>query len=327
MGAQFSFSWKAARPFLALAVVWALIHALAVLSGFAPVLDGELKGPDSYMRLVRVDALWSGGGWFDNLIVESNAPLGDTLHWTQPFDILILLGGWALDPFLGHERALFWAGSLTSPIIQLGTLVAMAWAVRPLLGKRRAWLAMAVLFAQPAVMFNSLAGRADHHSLQLFLLVVGIGFLVRALQRPESGGQERAPGNNAALFAGLVALSCDLQSAAAHLNGPVGLRDEPYLILTSIFYGSELLYRTDHQIVTGPYHRNDTAILDTYDALTAVDDGAARTIMERRGGRHRVALSFDQRGGLLRIGRGAGIPARTAVARRCTGLAHTTRGA
>ena len=97
-------SWQAARPFLALAALWAPIHALAVVSGFSPVLDGELKGPDSYMRLVRVDALWSGGGWFDNLIVDSNVPLGDTLHWTRPFDVLILLGGWVLEPFLGHER-------------------------------------------------------------------------------------------------------------------------------------------------------------------------------------------------------------------------------
>ena len=51
------------------------------------------------------------------------------------------------------------------------------------------------------------------------------------------------------------------------------------MILTSIFYGSELLYPTDHQVLTGPYHRNDAAILDTYDALTTPDDDVALSIV------------------------------------------------
>ena len=117
---------------LSLIGVWALAQVLVLAIGASPVFEGGLIGTDGYMRLVRVELLHETGAWFDGTIARSNAPFGDTLHWTRPFDVLILGATWLLSPFLGFERALFWGGSFVSPLLLLATGYAMIWAANPL---------------------------------------------------------------------------------------------------------------------------------------------------------------------------------------------------
>lgn len=45
----------------------------------------------------------------------------------------------------------------------------------------------------------------------------------------------------------------------------------------------ELAYRTPHRFVVSPYHRAGAAFQDTYDVMTATDDGIARAVLARRG--------------------------------------------
>ena len=97
--------------------IWAAIQVLVLTIGATPLLDGGLIGTDGYMRLVRVELLHETGAWFDGRIPRSNAPYGDTLHWTQPFDLLLLGATWPLTPFLGFEKALFWGGAFVSPLL------------------------------------------------------------------------------------------------------------------------------------------------------------------------------------------------------------------
>ena len=77
------------------------------------------------------------------------------------------------------------AGSAVSPLLHLATVIAAGWAVRPVLGSRGQTLTMLALLVQPGLLVVSAAGRADHHTLQVLLLVVGIGLTLRALVRPE----------------------------------------------------------------------------------------------------------------------------------------------
>ena len=49
-----------------------------------------------------------------------------------------------------------------------------------------------------------------------------------------------------------------------------------------IFDGPELLYRTRHEVIGTPYHRNDRGILDTYDFFSAADPATALAIATRR---------------------------------------------
>jgi hypothetical protein len=175
-------------PWLSIFVLWALVQAVILAVGASPVLEGGLIGTDGYMRLVRVELLQETGAWFDGRIPRSNAPYGDTLHWTRPFDVLLLGAAWLLTPFLGFEKALFWGGSFVSPVLLLVSALVMTWASRPVIDAQFQPYVTFAFFAQLAVLIYSLPGRIDHHSLQIFLLVLTIGLVLRlCAERPRRG--------------------------------------------------------------------------------------------------------------------------------------------
>lgn len=158
-------------------LTWAVLQgALLFLSPYTPV-HGNLNEPDSYMRLVRVSELVHGGGWYDSVIERSNVPDGDNLHWTRPFDVLVIAGALPLIPFMDIDRALLWSAGIVCPVLHLAALLALLWAARPL-GINRPLLAIAAL-AQPYLLTQSMPGRADHHILQILLLVVSLGITLR----------------------------------------------------------------------------------------------------------------------------------------------------
>src|SRR3546814_14619368 len=75
----------------------------------------------SYMRMVRVSELAQGWQWFDDTIARANAPYGDVLHWTRPFDLLILLLAMPAGFALEAEQALYLAGMILPPLLPLAT--------------------------------------------------------------------------------------------------------------------------------------------------------------------------------------------------------------
>ncbi len=158
-----------------------ILQAVLIANGTAPILDGELLGPDSYMRLHRVTLLEETGAWFDPVIPRGDAPHGEIMHWTRPFDVLLLAGAWLGALVADFETALFWSGALIGPLLQLLTLAALCWAAAPVLeGGRGVFLALLSLL-QPAVIHFFFAGRADHHSLLILLFVLSMGFTIRLL--------------------------------------------------------------------------------------------------------------------------------------------------
>ncbi|MEM7120824.1 MAG: hypothetical protein AAF563_06080 [Pseudomonadota bacterium] len=178
-------------PLTAVTIAWFVLLACVAVYEPSPVLGGRLVDSDSYMRLVRVGLLLEGGGWHDGLIARANAPYGDTLHWTRPFDVLIAAGALTLTPFAGPESGLFWSGALVSPMLQLATAFAFIWAMTPLL-RSRPWvlvmMALAAVFLQPAALSVFALGHADHHSLLVLLFVLGTGCVLRALLSPQRLG-------------------------------------------------------------------------------------------------------------------------------------------
>ena len=103
----------------------------------------------------------------------------------------------------------------------------------------------------------------------------GLGFAALAWAVRPGASVASAPGTTTP-----VVRTCDVTGIARHLFGLDGPKRR---ILTFIFDGPELLYRTRHDVVATPYHRNGAGILDTYDTLTATDVTTARTILGRRG--------------------------------------------
>jgi hypothetical protein len=174
-------------PFLLFAIALLGI-SLVVAWRFMPelVTGRALADTDAYMRLVRVRHLAMGGGWFDSGIPRSNWPVGETLHWTRPLDVLLLASAWLLTPLLGFGQALHLAGVALSPILLVALFGAVAWAAEPLVGRDARGLAMLVLLAQPTVMSYALPGRPDHHALILLCFGVSLGFMLRGLADPSA---------------------------------------------------------------------------------------------------------------------------------------------
>ena len=168
-------------PWLIIFGLWAVLHAMLGQTVAAPVFDGELLGPDGYMRLVRIGELQGGTGWYESLIARSNAPYGDALHWTRPMDVIILMVATLASSFTNDAQALFFAGAVTSPIVAFFACIAMAWAARPVLGRDRAILAVFIFLLQPGVLSYTMLGRADHHSLQFVAFILCIGATLRLL--------------------------------------------------------------------------------------------------------------------------------------------------
>ena len=192
-------------------------HALwFVLSGFP---DDFVDG-DGYVRVLRVEALWQSGAWFDNALPRNNAPFGDTSVWTRPLDALIALLAGPLVPFLGAKGAIFWGGALSGPVLHAGTAAALAWASAPMVGRTAAILAAIFAAAQVSIWSYAIATRADHHILFLFLVAAGFGFMVRALDRSRSDPRF-------ALAAG----------AAAAAGVWVGIEGLPYAGLCVVSFG------------------------------------------------------------------------------------------
>ena len=171
-------------PYLALFATWALVHSSLVLFRDVPVFEAGLMGPDSFMRMHRVAELFQTWNWFDGSVARANAPYGDVLHWTRPFDLVILGIALPLSFFLGWPEALHVAGIVVSPLLQLSTALLLVWALRPLIRPENWFLPTIALFLQPCALAYSVLGRADHHSLLLLVFVLAAGFLLRALNNP-----------------------------------------------------------------------------------------------------------------------------------------------
>lgn len=171
-------------PFAALIFTWALLHFNLVLFRDIPVFDAGLVGPDSFMRMLRINELYQGQGWFDGTIARANAPYGDTLHWTRPFDLLVMLVALPISLVTGYAQALHVAGIVISPLLQLATALALIWTLRALVRPAVCFLPAVALFLQPGALTYSTLGRADHHSLLLLVFVIAAGFTLRALRNP-----------------------------------------------------------------------------------------------------------------------------------------------
>jgi hypothetical protein len=138
------------------------------------------------MRLLRVEDLHNGDRWYDPVVLRSNAPYGQTSHWTRPLDVLLLLGAAPLELVTDFKPALFWWGVIISPVLLFATTVALPWATRPLLGRKGSLSVGFIFLCQMTLLICFQPGRPDHQSLLIFLFVISIGLVLRMVIRPFS---------------------------------------------------------------------------------------------------------------------------------------------
>lgn len=161
---------------------------LQVVAYFAilPTPTLTLMDTDCYMRLVRVEHWAATNEWFANTIPQSNAPFGESQHWSRPLDILLLLGAKFFQPLLGFEHALLIWGILLSPLLQGLAAVILAWGMIPCMARHDRFRLLLLFTTQIAVLLPFLGGRPDHHSLLSLLFVLDIALLVRLARQKTS---------------------------------------------------------------------------------------------------------------------------------------------
>ncbi|NNF25884.1 MAG: hypothetical protein HKN73_01510 [Gemmatimonadetes bacterium] len=151
-----------------------LIEAGAMVVGAWGPLDGTFKGPDSYMRLLRVLECAGGPGCSDGVLLRSNAPAGEALHWPWLWDWVLLLLSAPFRLFMGDRAAVVTAGYLVGPLLGLCTILLLTLAA----GKARVAHGLAYVgllaMCQPYVTFLFAYTRPDHHGVQAAIFSGGI---------------------------------------------------------------------------------------------------------------------------------------------------------
>jgi hypothetical protein len=224
---------------LGLAVVVVALFVMAHLSGLLGAKPGRLADSDCYVHLLRAEKLWQTGRWYDPVLERSNTPFGgEELHWTRPFDVLLLVGGVPASLLVGLRSGLFWWGVLLSPVLLGVTLILLPWAMRPLLGREGAFTSGIIFLCQLGILTVFQAARPDHHSLLLLLFVFNLGLTLRLIEQPLNAGVCYAAGIVAAL-----ALWVSIESSVAIAASLV------VLAALWIIWGGEFLRKTFHYTV------------------------------------------------------------------------------
>jgi len=151
------------------------IQGFFAFGSTSPLMEDRLAGPDSYMRVNRVNQLHETGDWQNALFLRSNAPFGEVLHWTRPVDAYLMFGGSLGSLFGSFEMGLWVAGMLLGPLNHGLALCGILWIGKRLFSSDLLMLLGCLFLMQPGLTAFFRVGSVDHHSLLLMLCVWIIG--------------------------------------------------------------------------------------------------------------------------------------------------------
>lgn len=156
-----------------LSVVFSAHHLVAVLGG-------ELRNPDSYMRLTRLIATLRQGTPMHEIMRDASGD-GAVVHWSHLIDGVLCALSLPLQIFLAPADALHLAALIFGPL-NLGILgVAVAWAAAPFSDRRWLWLAPLTIALAPAILPYGLVGVVHHHVPSVTIAVMTGGLAVRVI--------------------------------------------------------------------------------------------------------------------------------------------------
>ena len=175
-GCRFDEIVLCALPGVALA-----LGIMAAYSGqhMTNLMGGTLFDTDSFLRVARLREILDTGSWQAGLVARDNAPDGFYMHWTKPFDVLILGLAWLPAQFFGFDAALPLVAGLISVINLVILVAAGAWAVRPLAGSIGSSVSGVLVGTALPLQSYGLVGRADHHIMAVLLCVWFLGLTIR----------------------------------------------------------------------------------------------------------------------------------------------------
>jgi hypothetical protein len=137
-------------------------------------------GPDSYMRLERVNILADTGSWYDNRIERAGSENGADIHWTRPLDVFILTLAAPLQLFMETRPAIELTGMLLPALMSLMLVFICIWALLPLMHSPNLLLIAILVAVQPAIQSYLGVGKIDHHAVLAVIMAGILGCLIRA---------------------------------------------------------------------------------------------------------------------------------------------------
>ncbi len=173
------------KSFIAIILgIFTFIHLLLALYGPMNIMGGELVGNDGYTRLNRVQFVYEHGTWNASIFPRSNAPYGESIHWTKPMDIILLAGGILFSGFVSFSKGLHAWGVIISPLLHIVAFLGLFCLMRKRFDRLGLLLLLALFLLQPFLFSYFMVGRPDHHSLLLAIFswfVVGMhwGFEIK----------------------------------------------------------------------------------------------------------------------------------------------------
>jgi len=168
-------------PKFLLAGIFCVFYLLLALLGPINVFEGELLDTDSYTRLNRVLFVHEQGHWNNSLYPRSNAPYGESIHWTKPMDILLLTGGALFALIMPFSTGLHLWGVVISPLLHVVAFMGVFYLMREGLDRLGMILLAIAFLLQPILTDYFMIGRPDHHSL---ILAIFCWFLVGLYKLP-----------------------------------------------------------------------------------------------------------------------------------------------
>ncbi len=197
-------------------LVMVLVHVPTMVS-VDQRIGGHFYDSDPYMRLQRVVELHTNGQWYDAQTTRTNAPIGETLHWTRPLDTILLAGAWLGSSVTDFREALEVWGRFISPFLLL--VLAAVWyrGSRGILSNNGFIISLLLLPLLPLLDLSFAIGRPDHHSLLNLLFLTVLVLMFRIVTGPGSPRIALAAGvlSGVAIWISVEALAATTYFAAA----------------------------------------------------------------------------------------------------------------
>lgn len=163
-------------------ILWALLFQLAWnWQALLPVINnGELIGPDDFLRLHQITNWMNGQGWYDLTAHRMSPPTGGDIHWSRLVDVPISGLIWFFDLFTSAKIASRLAAIVWPTLLMIATVAVLVAVCDRLVRDYNRLLA--VLFSVLCVssIAQFIPGRLDHHNVQILLFtLVMLGLVMR----------------------------------------------------------------------------------------------------------------------------------------------------
>lgn len=130
---------------------------------------------------------------------------------------------------------------------------------------RMAYYALVIISIILALMIGMLIDSMSHLPNRLVMILRPLLIIVFILGFPALGLSASAVQEKT------VANRPSLPALCEYLNNYKNNNPDVKTVLAHLDYGPQILYRTDYNIIAGPYHRNDSGILFIYEVMTSDD--------------------------------------------------------